>query len=323
MSEDVHKIVAQHTWARLDKFLADCVPGLSRSRARRLVEQGMVTLDGRRVKPHQAVSCGQEVIVRIPRQTRQAPQPEELPVDFVHLDESIAVVNKPAGLVVHPAAGNETGTLVNALLYHLGPLPGEGQEDRPGIAHRLDKDTSGLMVVARTQEALRLLQVEFARRRVDKEYLAITTGVPGEQAGTITVGIGRHETKRKRMVAKVEGGRDAVTAYQVIEDFLTHALICARPLTGRTHQIRVHLRSLGTPVLCDSTYSRKSVAFASELLGRKKEKGEKPVLSRQALHAHRLSFEHPRTRERLSFEAPLPEDMQRVLEVLRSRGKKG
>jgi 23S rRNA pseudouridine1911/1915/1917 synthase len=322
MTGKVRRIIAQNDWARLDKFLADSVGALSRSRARALVEQGMVTLDGRHVRPTHRVSRGQEIVLTIPPESREELQPEDRPVSFVHVDEFIAVVNKPPGVVVHPAAGNRSGTLVNALLFHLGALPAEGQEDRPGIVHRLDKGTSGLLVVARTPEALHFLQLEFAQRRVQKEYLAITAGVPRGHSGTVTAAIGRDETKRKKMAVKAYGGRKAVTRYEVIEDFSTHALVRLAPLTGRTHQIRVHLRSLGTPVLCDSTYSRKSVVRASELLGAKKEKGEEPVLARQALHAHRLSFEHPKSGQRVSFEAPLPADMQNVLEILRSRCKR-
>ena len=271
------------------------------------------------MKPHHEVSRGQEAVVRVPAPEACKPLAENMPVDFVHVDDTIAVVNKPAGLVVHPAAGNESGTLVNALLHHLGELPGEGQEDRPGIVHRLDKDTSGLIVVARTREALTRLQEDFARRKVNKEYLAITSGVPREPSGEITAAIGRHETKRKKMAAKAEGGRDARTDYQVLEDFRTHALARLKPLTGRTHQIRVHLRSLGTPVLCDATYSRRKSVTASELLGRRKCKGEPAILARQALHACRLSFVHPSTGERTEFEACLPADMERALEILRSR----
>lgn len=314
-----YRFRAQQDSPRLDKLLADTIPALSRSRARKLIQEGRVTLEGSRVKPTHPVTRGQEVTVKIPPQPDRLPLPEDFPVEFIHVEGSLAVVNKPPGLVVHPAAGSMAGTLVNALLFHLGPLPGEGQEDRPGIVHRLDKNTSGILVVARTQEALQYLQAEFARRRVSKEYLAITAGVPREKAGSITLAIGRHETKRKKMAAKLKGGREAATGYEVIEEFASHALVLARPLTGRTHQIRVHLRSLGTPVLCDSTYSRRGTVYASELLGGKRQKGEKPLLARQALHAHRLSFSHPQTGSRVSFEAPLPEDMRVTLEVLRSR----
>jgi 23S rRNA pseudouridine1911/1915/1917 synthase len=322
MAQNSHRIVAQHDCARLDKFLTESLPELSRSRARALIQEGSATLDGNRVKPTHRVRRGQEVIVTIGPEPQKELPPEDAPVDFVHVDDAIAIVNKPPGIVIHPGAGNplKAGTLVNALLYHLGPLPAQEQEDRPGIVHRLDKGTSGILVVARTIAALRFLQGEFSGRRVDKEYLAITAGVPRQQQGTITVGIGRHETKRKKMAAKLRGGRDATTAYEVVESFGSHALLLARPLTGRTHQIRVHLRWLGTPVLCDPTYSRKKSVCASELAGRKKGKGEKPVLSRQALHAKRISFNHPATGERVTFEAPLPEDMQDVLEILRSSG---
>jgi 23S rRNA pseudouridine1911/1915/1917 synthase len=317
MDEISRKVIAEKNSNRLDKFLADSLPDMTRSRARALIEQGKVTLNGKRVKPTQAVQRGQEVVVTIPPEPDSRPKPENLPVSFIHVDVSIALVNKPPGLVVHPAAGNLSGTLVNALLHHLGPLPGEEQEDRPGIVHRLDKGTSGILVVARTEESLRFLQQEFAQRRIEKTYVSITDGVPRSPSGTIDAPVGRHETKRKRMSVKVEGGRSALTTYKVVEDYETHALLHLMPQTGRTHQIRVHLKSLGTPVLCDPTYSRRKRLYASELLGKKKEKGEEPLLARSALHAFSLAFTHPQTGNRVSFEAPLADDMEQTVQALR------
>jgi len=319
MEERIHRIIALKDCPRLDKFVAESMEGISRSLARSLIKQGRVTLEGRHVKHTHPVSRGEKVEVNVPPETSHAILPENLPVNFIHIDDAIAVVNKPAGMVVHPAAGNRTRTLVNALLYHLGPMPAEGQGDRPGVVHRLDKDTSGLLVTARTMESLRSLQSQFAARTVEKEYMAITSGVPGSKTGLITLAIGRHETKRKKMAAKREGGRAAQTRYEVLEDYSTHALVRLMPLTGRTHQIRVHLKSLGTPVLCDSKYSKKGIVRKSELLGQGKKKGEKPVLARQALHACRLSFDHPETGERTIFEAPVPGDMKAVLDLLRAK----
>jgi 23S rRNA pseudouridine1911/1915/1917 synthase len=321
MSEKVHKIVAQEDCPRLDKFVAEHLPEISRSKALTLVLKQLVTLEGRHAKPTHQVFKGQKVVVRISPEPEEIVGPEDMPVEFIYRDDFIAVVNKPPRLVVHPAAGNQTGTLVNALLYHLGPLPGEGQENRPGIVHRLDKDTSGVLVIARTAASLLELQRQFAQRKVEKEYRAITVGVPGQETGSITLPIGRDKTKRKKMVTKIDGGREAATSYEVLENYSTHALLRVLPLTGRTHQIRVHLRSLGIPVLCDSTYSKKGSVRECELLGKKREKGEKPVLSRQALHAHKLSFNHPETGERVMFETPLPADMQAVLDILRAHQK--
>jgi 23S rRNA pseudouridine1911/1915/1917 synthase len=318
MDKSHRRIIADKNSTRLDKYLADSLPGLTRSRARSLIEEGNVTLDGKQVKATQAVARGQEITIQIPPEPDSRPKPEDLPVTFIHVDESVAVVNKPPGTVVHPAAGNLSGTLVNALLHHLGPLPDEGQEDRPGIVHRLDKGTSGVLVVARALDALRFLQQEFAQRNVDKTYLSITDGVPSPPVGNIDSPVGRHETKRKKMVVKAEGGRNAQTAYEVIEDFGKNALVRAMPRTGRTHQIRVHLKSLGTPVLCDPTYSGRKRLYSSELLRQKKERNERPLLARQALHAFRLAFTHPATGARVSFEAPLASDMEETLQVLRS-----
>ncbi len=321
MGEISRRIIAGKSSSRLDKFLADSLPELTRTRARFLIKQGKVTLEGKRVKPTHPVERGQEIVIAIPPGTEDAPAPENLPVEFLYVDDSVAVVNKPAGMVVHPAAGNLSGTLVNALLHHLGPLPGEGQEDRPGIVHRLDKGTSGVLVVARTDKALRFLQQEFAQRRVEKVYMSITDGVPRSPSGVIDTPVGRHKTKRKRMAVKSEGGRDARTSYEVVEDYGTHALLRLEPHTGRTHQIRVHLKSLGAPVLCDHAYSKRKKLYLSELLGGKRESNEQPLLARPALHACRLAFAHPETGTRLGFEAPLAGDMTGTLEALRRRGR--
>lgn len=312
------RIIAQRSSSRLDKFLADSLPGLTRSRARSIIRDARVTLDGKLVKATHKVQCGQEVVVVLPPEPTGHPSPEDIALSFIHIDDYIAVVNKPPGLVVHPAAGNISGTLVNALLYHLGPLPHEGQEDRPGIVHRLDKGTSGVLVVARTAEALRLLQEQFAARRVEKLYISITDGVPRPASGSIDAPVGRHSTKRKRMSVKTAGGRDARTDYEVIEDFSSHALLRLRPHTGRTHQIRVHLKSLGTPVLCDPTYSKRKRLYASELSCLRKESDEQPLLARPALHACRLAFTHPGTGERVQYEASLAADMEQTLQVLRT-----
>ena len=319
MDKKSHRITAGKSSSRLDKFLADSLPGITRSQARSLIEQGKVTLDGKRVKPTHAVIRGQEIVVTVPPEQDSRPKPENLPVSFIHVDESIALINKPPGLVVHPAAGNLSGTLVNALLYQLGFLPGEGQEDRPGIVHRLDKGTSGILVVARTEESLHFLQQEFAQRKVEKTYLSITDGVPNPPSGIIDAPVGRHATKRKKMAVKKEGGRKARTTYEIVEEYGTFALLRVMPQTGRTHQIRVHLKNLGTPVLCDPTYSRRKQLYASEFFGKKKERGEEPLLARTALHAFRLAFTHPQTGNRVSFEAPLAEDMEQTLRVLRMR----
>jgi len=318
MPDTTYEIIAEDNYPRLDKFISDKIPELSRSKARVLIEQKLVTLDGRFVKPTYSLTAGQTVVVTVPPEPSEIPQPQNLPINFVYKDDHIAVINKQPDFVVHPGTGNKMGTLVNALLYHLGDLPSADQENRPGIVHRLDKNTSGLIVVARTKEALLALKKQFAERIVEKEYLAITDGIPLIKEGTINLGIGRHATKRKIMAAKAQGGREATTNYAVIDIFPKYALVLAKPLTGRTHQIRVHLKSIGTPVLCDSTYSRRNRVYAWELMKTSKNKGEEPLLARQALHAYKLSFLHPKTGKQVTYETDLPSDMQNVLDVLRS-----
>lgn len=235
---------------------------------------------------------------------------EEIPLRILHEDDDVLVLDKPAGMVVHPAAGNWRGTLVNALLYRLGRLP--GALERPGLVHRLDKETSGCMVVAKTEPALHALQAAFKSRRVEKVYLALAHGAPPPER-TIRTLFGRHPVHRKRFTGKVKVGREAVTHFRVLEQLGGAALLEVRLETGRTHQIRVHLSEAGHPLLGDALYGGKRRKADPAVLRAQEE------LGRVALHALRLSFEHPRTGARVSFEAPVPEDFQRALRALRHR----
>ncbi|MCR4403216.1 MAG: RluA family pseudouridine synthase [Firmicutes bacterium] len=302
---------------RLDVYVAGRL-ALSRSATQRLIDEGRVLVAGERAKAARRVGTGDIVTVSLPDPRPLAVVAEDLPLDVLYEDCDIIVVNKPRGLVVHPAAGNWSGTLVNALLAHCADLSGIGGKIRPGIVHRLDKDTSGVIVAAKNDVSHLALARDLKERAVDKTYLAVVHGVPRPRRGTVDAPIGRHPVHRKRMAVVPEGrGRAAVTEYEVLEDLRGSALVKVHPLTGRTHQIRVHLAHIGHPIVGDPVYGgrarSKEVATAVAASG----------LSGQALHASSLSFAHPRTRERMTFSAPLPEDMQRLLTRLRQEPQVG
>ncbi len=288
---------------RLDAWLAEEQPEHSRARWKTLIKEKRVTVNGEPVKPNFKLRAGDKVQWIIPKPVSTDVLAEDIPLEILYEDEHLMVINKPAGLVVHPAAGNENGTLVNALLHHCIDLAGIGGEIRPGIVHRLDKDTSGVMVVAKTEAALNELARQFKARETEKEYLAIVRGIPTPSRGTVRTTIGRHPIHRKKMAVDVRTGRRAVSNYQVVEAFDRAALLRVRIETGRTHQIRVHMAHLKHPVLGDKLY------------GRPRTSGPKPA--RQMLHAAKLSFAHPNTGERMHLAAPLPEDMENMLSTLR------
>jgi 23S rRNA pseudouridine1911/1915/1917 synthase len=299
---------------RLDAWLARRLPSLSRARVQALIEAGNVRLDGARSRRSARLRAGQVVHVHVPPAVPAEPQPEDIPIAVVYEDAHLVIVNKPAGLVVHPGAGTARGTLVNALLRHVRDLSGVGGVLRPGIVHRLDRGTSGLLVVAKDDETHRALSRQFAGRTVEKEYLALVLGVPGRTAGEVDAPIGRDTVHRHKMSVRAARGREARTSWRVEERFDGAALLRVRIHTGRTHQIRVHLASIGHPVAGDATYGGTRTrsprrAAASEALF---------SLARPALHAARIAFNHPATGERLTFEAPLPADLEAVLASLRA-----
>ncbi|MEK6814857.1 MAG: RluA family pseudouridine synthase [Nitrospirota bacterium] len=291
--------------ARLDAYLARVLPDQSRSRIARLIDGGHVTVDGGVSKPSHRLKGGEAVQVVVPPPAPADIPAEAIPLDVLYEDADIIVVNKPAGLVVHPGAGRRTGTLVNALLHRCPDLAGIGDKIRPGIVHRLDRDTSGVMAAAKTERAHRSLAAQFKNRTVEKEYLAVVAGRMPKKRGRIEAAIGRHATQRKKMTTRTRRGREAVTEYRVVAESERASLLSVRILTGRTHQIRVHMAASGHPVLGDGVYGGKSARPADV------------PLPRQMLHARRLAFTHPVTGERLSFAAPIPEDMRNLLERLR------
>ncbi|HEY2539198.1 MAG TPA: RluA family pseudouridine synthase [Stellaceae bacterium] len=296
--------------ARLDRLLASRFPDLSRTRLKRLIEEGRVVQDGVAVRdPSHRVRPGQDFVVSFPEVEDAAPAAQPLRLDISFEDEHVIVIDKPAGLVVHPAPGNPDGTLVNALIAHCGPsLAGIGGERRPGIVHRLDKDTSGLMVVAKTDAAHQALSRDFAARRIDRAYAAFVWGVPNPATGEIAANIGRSPVHRKKMaVVADDRGRPALTRYRVERAFgIAAALLECRLATGRTHQIRVHLAHFGHALIGDPVYgtrvgraAARSGAAAARIA----------AFPRQALHARRLGFTHPVDGRPLSFDSPLPPDL--------------
>ena len=298
---------------RLDRCLALLQPGWTRSQARRLVDQGSVQLNQATPKPSTPVHTGDLIEVEEPPPRPSGVQAEDLPLDVLWEDDDLLVLTKPPGLVIHPAAGNPSGTLVNALLAHCENLSGIGGVQRPGIVHRLDKDTSGLMVVAKSDHAHVALSLAFRRRQVSKTYLAICYGVPTEGETVIEAPIGRHPRERRHM-AVVADGRPSRTIVTVEERLAGTAFTSCRLVTGRTHQIRVHLAHIGHAVVGDPAYSGRQWRN----LTNPRHQAACSSFPRQALHAGKLAFTHPRTGEEVRFESPLPEDMAGLLAVLRS-----
>lgn len=278
---------------RLDVWLEARLEGLSRSRIQALIRAGDIAADGAPAKPHQPIRTGMRITVNRPPPTPVGHRPEAIPLEILFEDADLIVINKPAGLVVHPAAGHPDGTLVNALLHHCEALAGIGGEARPGIVHRLDRDTTGVMVVAKSDAAMAGLAAQFQAGDVQKEYQALVHGLPAPTTGTIETLIGRSSHDRKKMSATPTHGRPAVTHYRVEQFGNGIARLHLRIETGRTHQIRVHLAHIGHPVVGDPTYGRRRAVEGA---------------NRQMLHAARLSFTHPCSGEPLTLEAPLPAD---------------
>ncbi|MXP63146.1 RluA family pseudouridine synthase [Roseomonas sp. M0104] len=308
---------AAHAGDRLDRFLAAAIGTLSRSRVKALIEAGHVSRGGApATDPSETVRAGMRYRVAPPPAVDATPQPQAMPLTILFEDRHLIVLDKPAGLVVHPAPGNQDGTLVNALLAHAGEeLTGIGGERRPGIVHRLDKDTSGVMVVAKTDLAHQALSTAFATRDLERAYLALAWGVPSRPAGEVDAPIGRHPTDRKRMAVVTRGGKPALTRFATERAWGTGcALLRCRLATGRTHQIRVHLSQIGHPLVGDPVYLRRIPAAARILPATARD--ALLAFPRQALHAESLGFRHPATGELLRFAAPLPPDMRGLLTLL-------
>ena len=287
--------------ARLDKYLSEVFPEHSRSFFQNCIENGQVLVDGRPARAKEKPREGSVITFFAEEPRELEAKPEDIPLDIVYEDGDIAVINKPKGMVVHPAPGNETGTLVNALLFHMKDLSGINGVLRPGIVHRLDKDTTGLLVIAKNDAAHISLAEQIREKTARREYTALVFGGFREEEGRVDAPIARHKTDRKRM-AVVPGGREAVTLFQVAARYEKYTLLHLRLTTGRTHQIRVHMAYIGHPVAGDAVYTKQKFPYPTQ---------------GQMLHAHRLTLTHPRTGERITFEAPLPAYFREILSRLR------
>lgn len=294
-----HTVPPEAVPDRLDRYLTTVIPGSTRSALKRLIEEGRVRMGRRPLKSSHRVSAGEEYVIEIPPVSLPELKPERIPLNILHEDDFLLVIEKPAGMVVHPGAGHASGTLVNALLGHASKLSRRGGSERLGLVHRLDKDTSGLLVVAKDDRTHQALADQFAGRSVLRVYLAVVRGNVAQDEGTVEAPIGRHPRERKRMAVRYGAGRESVTRYRVLERFKNATMLELRPQTGRMHQLRVHLAHLGHPILGDPEY------------------GVRGGFTRQALHAHRLGFRHPGVEQWVEFVSPLPADLERELSRLR------
>lgn len=307
LEPEVRTFISDANGVRLDAWLAaQCAPEFSRSRIQALIAEGLVCVDGAAVSAKTKLKAGQEIAMEIPPAVPADPQPEDIPLEIVYEDSDIAVINKQADLVVHPAPGHPSGTLVNAILFHCGKeLTGIGGTIRPGIVHRLDKDTTGLIVVAKNEQALNNLAAQFKNGRTSKTYLTLVHGAPPASSGTVKTTIGRHPTDRKKMAANPPRGKEAVSHYTVVKRFKSTSLVRVRIETGRTHQIRVHMAFLGCPVVGDPLYGKG--ALDRRIPGSPE---------RQLLHAAEFSFDHPSSGKRIELKADMPPDMRLIIAAI-------
>ncbi len=331
MNEELRNLTADADGERLDRFLGRALAEHSRTSLQKLIEEGFVLINGApALKPALRLTVGDAVSVRIPPPPPSEVEPEQIPLTIIFENDDLLVIDKPAGMVVHPAAGHRRGTLVGAVLGYAPEVGGVGEIERPGIVHRLDKDTSGLILVAKNAEAQRLLQDAFARRSVEKTYLALVVGRPATAEGRIETDIGRDPSHRQRMaVVPASRGRTSVTIFHTREKFREHTLLEVHPLTGRTHQIRVHLAYIGCPVVGDTVYGKVSprpVRSGAPVRSKPPDRSGTPDryprglegrAARQMLHAWRLKITLPNETAPREFEAPLPEDFTGMLEELR------
>lgn len=302
---------------RIDQYLSISGIGVSRSLIQKLIRDGRVLVNDQPVKPSYRVKQADRVLARLTVRTGLEIRPEQIPLDIIHEDDDIIVLNKPAGIIVHPARGNLEHTLVNAVLYHCGRLPSLSDAIRPGVLHRLDKETTGLIIFAKTDEALSRLGTMIARRRIQKRYAVVCWGFPGLYEGMIEAPIGRSGLDRTKMTVTPLSSKQAATRFKVLEKFPIAAFLKVWLITGRTHQIRVHLKYIGCPVVGDHDYEGRQAAFIKESTHLSHFRRILELIDRQALHAAELDFEHPRTGKILHLAAPLPPDIEAVLAYLR------
>ena len=316
---DFH-VKARMVGKRIDAYLASRYPDYSRSVIQKVIDAKAVLVNGVPTKASYKVRLDDLIRVWLPELADDLPVPEDIPIPVVYEDPVMTVVNKPAGMVTHPAKGHWSGTLVNALQFHFDTLSSLAGEHRPGIVHRLDRDTTGLVIVAKDDQAHKALASQFENRTIRKEYLALVLGAPGRDSDYIEEAIGFHPVNREKMAirAVAAGGKEAATFYEVLERFRGYAFVRCKPSTGRTHQIRVHLAHIGHPVLADKAYSGRDRLTLGDLLGPEAPDADRVLIDRQALHAHDLRLVHPVTGRELHLTAPLPDDMAGALAALRA-----
>jgi 23S rRNA pseudouridine1911/1915/1917 synthase len=304
---------------RIDAYLSSRYPDYSRSVIQKVIEAGAVLVNGQPTKASYKVRIDDRIRIWLPELADDAPVPEDIPLRVVYEDEALAVVDKAAGMVTHPAKGHWSGTLVNALQFRFDALSSLAGERRAGIVHRLDRDTTGLLIVAKDDAAHRALAQQFEQRTIHKRYLAIVVGEPGRDSDYIERTIGFHPVRREKMAVRLpeDGGKVASTFYEVLERFRGYALVRCEPRTGRTHQIRVHLAHIAHPIVADKLYAGRDRLTLGDLAGPDAPEGDRILIDRQALHAYSIRLKHPSTGRELTLTAPLPEDMTRTLEALR------
>jgi 23S rRNA pseudouridine1911/1915/1917 synthase len=319
-------VLPEQAGRRLDVFLAEQLPTFSRSTLRRAIDAGHVHVDNAPCKASLRLDEGSIVTIDQVAAPREGPKPQQIPLDILYEDDAIIVINKRAGMIVHPARGHWEGTLASALAHHFGTLSSRGGPTRPGIVHRLDRETSGVIVIAKNDQAHDALAAQFKSREVKKEYLAIVLGVPDRDRDVVNEPIGDHPTQREKKAIRREDlhARPAVTVFETVERFAGYALVRALPRTGRTHQIRIHLAHIRHPVLCDKLYgggrtkiTELELIPTSQIAHDNQTKPENRLLDRHALHAHRLTITNPTTGQLIQFEAPLPPDLENTLAALR------
>ncbi|UCD19763.1 MAG: RluA family pseudouridine synthase [candidate division WOR-3 bacterium] len=317
-SKEFSRVVAERQKGRrIDQYLISAGIGISRNLTQKLIESGKVLVNRKPVKSSYRVRMGDEISVHFRVETAPQMKPESIPLDIIHEDRDIIVVNKSKGMVVHPARGNFEHTMVNALLHHCGQLPTLGDKVRPGVLHRLDKDTTGLIVFAKTDKALSMLSRAIERREVTKKYDVLCWNYPGLPEGVIEAPIGRSGLDRKKMIVTPLSSKIATTKFTVRERFRIATYLRVALITGRTHQIRVHFKHIGCPIIGDKDYGGRSPGVIRKSSGLPVFRSVLGLIDRQALHAVELDFLHPRTERRMHFEIPLPEDMRTVLSYLR------